>query len=73
MNELVEAADDKPLIKTIARYGRGAELLFRVLTKREEKNSLAVAPNEAFGGTIIETGADSHRFAQPRARARAAG
>jgi DNA replication protein DnaC len=52
-NELVEAADDKQLSKTIARYGRvdllicdelgyleldrrGAELLFQVLTEREE-------------------------------------
>ena len=56
VNELVEAADDKQLSKTIARYGRvdllcidelgymeldkrGAELLFQVLTEREEKNS----------------------------------
>lgn len=54
VNELVEAADEKQLNKTIARYGRvdllcidelgymeldrhGAELLFRVLTEREEK------------------------------------
>ena len=55
VNELVEAADDKQLTKTIARYGRvdllcidelgymeldrrGAELLFQVLTEREEKS-----------------------------------
>lgn len=67
MNELVEAADDKQLGKTIARYGhvallkidelgyleldrRGAEMLFQVLTEREEKNSIAVASNEAFTG-----------------------
>ncbi|MEV5750423.1 ATP-binding protein [Actinoallomurus sp. NPDC052308] len=67
VNELVEAADDKQLSKTIARYGRvdllcidelgymeldrrGAELLFQVLTEREEKNSLAIASNESFGG-----------------------
>ena len=54
VNELVEAADDKQLSKTIARYGRvdllirdelgyleldrrGAELLFQVLTEREER------------------------------------
>ena len=54
VNELVEAADEKQLSKTIARYGRvdllcldelgfleldrrGAELLFQVLTEREEK------------------------------------
>ncbi|WP_371780544.1 IS21-like element helper ATPase IstB [Streptosporangium subroseum] len=29
---------------------RGAELLFQVLTEREEKNSLAIASNESFGG-----------------------
>jgi DNA replication protein DnaC len=67
VNELVEAADEKILSKTIARYGRvdllcidelgymeldrrGAELLFQVLTEREEKNSLAIASNESFGG-----------------------
>jgi DNA replication protein DnaC len=67
VNELVEAADDRHLTKTIARYGRvdllcidelgymgldrrGAELLFQVLTEREEKNSVAIASNEAFSG-----------------------
>jgi DNA replication protein DnaC len=67
VNELVEAADDRQLTKTIARYGRvdllcidelgymeldrrGAELLFQVLTEREEKNSVAIASNEAFSG-----------------------
>ena len=67
VNELVEAADDKQLAKTIARYGRvdllcidelgymeldkhGAELLFQVLTEREEKNSVAIASNESFSG-----------------------
>lgn len=107
-NELVEAADEKQLTKTIARYGRvdllcidelgymeldrhGAELLFQVLTEREEKNSVAIASNEAFGGwtksftdprlctaivdrlpfngTIIDTGTDSYRLAQSRAKA----
>ncbi len=65
VNELVEAADEKVLTKTIARYGRvdllcidelgymeldkrGAELLFQVLTEREEKASVAIASNEAF-------------------------
>ncbi|MGH3525203.1 MAG: IS21-like element helper ATPase IstB, partial [Mycobacterium sp.] len=65
VNELAEAADDRQLTKTIARYGRvdllcidelgyleldrqGAELLFQVLTEREEKNSVAIASNEAF-------------------------
>jgi DNA replication protein DnaC len=67
VNELIEAADDKQLTKTIARYGRvdllcidelgymeldrrGAELLFQVLTEREEKNSVAIASNESFSG-----------------------
>ena len=67
VNELVEAADDKTLARTIARYGRvdlliidelgymeldrrGAELLFQVLTEREEKNSVAIGSNESFSG-----------------------
>lgn len=67
VNELVEAADEMVLSKTIARYGRvdlicidelgymgldrrGAELLFQVLTEREEKNSVAIASNESFSG-----------------------
>ncbi|WTU55644.1 IS21-like element helper ATPase IstB [Streptomyces sp. NBC_00056] len=67
VNELVEAADEKQLNKTIARYGRvdllyidelgymeldghGAELLFQVLTEREEKNSVAIVSKESFGG-----------------------
>ncbi|SEG83899.1 IstB-like ATP binding protein [Thermomonospora echinospora] len=68
----------------------GAELLFQVLTEREEKASAAIASNESFGwtetfidprlcaaivdrltfgGAIIETGIDSYRLAQSRARA----
>jgi DNA replication protein DnaC len=67
VNELVEAADDKQLSKTITRYGRvdllcldelgymeldkrGAELLFQVLTEREERSAVAIASNEAFSG-----------------------
>ncbi|MFE7582632.1 hypothetical protein ACFU5Y_13880 [Streptomyces gardneri] len=45
-NELVEATDEKQLTKTTARYGR-AELLFQVPTEREEKNSVAIAPDES--------------------------
>lgn len=30
---------------------KGAELLFQVLTEREEKNSVAIASNESFGGS----------------------
>lgn len=76
VNELVEAADDRQLGKTIARYGRvdlleidelgyleldrrGAEMLFQVLTEREEKNSIAIASNEAFTGW-------SRTFSDPR-------
>ncbi len=67
VNELVEAADEMTLNRTIARYGRvdllcidelgymeldkrGAELLFQVLTEREEKSSVAIASNESFSG-----------------------
>ncbi|GAA4966909.1 hypothetical protein GCM10023334_088260 [Nonomuraea thailandensis] len=67
VNELVEAADELVLNKTIARYGRvdllcidelgcleldkrGADLLFHVLTDREETASVAIASNESFGG-----------------------
>lgn len=65
VNELVEAADEKQLTKTINRYSRvdllvidelgymeldrrGAELLFQVLTEREEKNAIAIASNQSF-------------------------
>ena len=68
VNELVEAADEKHLARTIARYGRvdllaidepgymeldrrGAELLFQVLTEREENNSIAIASNGSFSGS----------------------
>src|ERR1039458_6969076 len=73
---------------------RGAELLFQVLTEREENNSVAIASNESFGGwtktftdprlcaaivdrltfggNILETGTDSYRLAQTRARRHAA-
>lgn len=67
VNELVEAADEQALSKTIARYGRidllcldelgymaldrrGAELLFQVLTEREEHLAIAIASNEPFSG-----------------------
>ena len=75
VNELVEAADDKQLTKTINRYRggsllldelgymeldkRGAELLFQELTEREEKNAIAIASNEAFSGW-------TKTFADPR-------
>ncbi|MFI5824974.1 ATP-binding protein [Streptomyces rishiriensis] len=90
VNELVEAADEKILTKTIAPYGR-VDLLFQVLTEREEKNSVAIASNESFSGwtktftdprlctaivdrltfeaAITETGTDSYRLAQAKARA----
>ncbi|MFF2937755.1 ATP-binding protein, partial [Streptomyces mirabilis] len=41
---------------------RGAELLFQVLTEREEKNSVAIASNESFGGW-------TKTFTDPRLRA----
>jgi DNA replication protein DnaC len=67
VNELVEAADERQLSRTVARYGRvdllcldelgymeldrrGAELLFQVLTEREERSAIAIASNEPFSG-----------------------
>lgn len=67
VNELVEAADERQLSRTITRYGRvdllridelgyleldrhGAELLFQVLTQREERGAVAIASNDAFSG-----------------------
>ena len=67
VNELVDAADERQLSRTIARYGRvellcldelgyleldkrGAELLFQVLTEREEKTAVAIASNDSFSG-----------------------
>jgi len=67
VHELVEAADERQLSRTIARYGgverlcldelgymeldkRGAELLFQVLTEREEKTAVAIASNDSFSG-----------------------
>ncbi|GLZ48906.1 hypothetical protein Acsp06_50910 [Actinomycetospora sp. NBRC 106375] len=67
VDDLVEAAHEKQLATTIARYGRvdllrieelgyrqldrrGAEMLFQVLTEREETNSIAIASNRAFSG-----------------------
>jgi DNA replication protein DnaC len=49
VNELAEAENDRALTKVIARY-RGAELLFQVLTEREEKTAIAIASNEPFSG-----------------------
>jgi DNA replication protein DnaC len=65
VNELAEAADERVLARTVARYGRldllcldelgyvhldprGAELLFGVITERDERASVAVASNLPF-------------------------
>lgn len=65
VNELVEAADERLLSRTVGRYGRldllcldelgyvhldprGAELLFQVITEREERASVACASNASF-------------------------
>jgi DNA replication protein DnaC len=65
VNELVEAAGERTLARTVGRYGRldlllldelgylhldprGAELLFQVITEREERASIAVASNAPF-------------------------
>jgi len=65
VNELAEAAEERVLARTVARYGRvdllcldelgylhldprGAELLFQVITDRDERASIAVASNLPF-------------------------
>ncbi|CUM43986.1 ATP-binding protein [Streptomyces gardneri] len=58
VNDLVEAVAEKQLPKTIARYGR-VELVFQVLTEREEKNSMATTSDESLGGW-------TRTFAAPR-------
>jgi len=75
VNELAEAADDRILARTVARYGRidllcldelgyvhldprGAELLFQVITERDERASIAVASNLPFSewGSVFPDG-----------------
>lgn len=75
VNELAEAADERLLARTVARYGRldlllldelgyvhldprGAELLFQVITERDERASVAVASNLPFGewGSVFPDG-----------------
>jgi DNA replication protein DnaC len=63
VNELVEAADERVLSRVVARYGRldlldelgyvqidprSAELLFQIITEREERASVAIATNLPF-------------------------
>ena len=65
VNELAEAADERVLARTVARYARldllcldelgyvhldprGSELLFQVITERDERASIAVASNLPF-------------------------
>ena len=66
MNELVEAADDKQLSKTIARYGRVISCVWTSLAhgtrpprrgtavpgsdQAEERSAIAIASNEPFSG-----------------------
>jgi len=81
---LLDAVRQAARLARIAAAGRGG------MTKREEKNSVAIASNESFGGwtktftdprlcaaivdgltfggNIVETGTDSFRLAQTRAR-----
>lgn len=75
VNELAEAADERILARTVARYGRldlllldelgyvhldprGAELLFQIITERDERASIAVASNLPFSewGTVFPDG-----------------
>jgi DNA replication protein DnaC len=44
------AVDETELAALRELDRRGAELLFQVLTEREEKNSVAIASNESFSG-----------------------
>jgi DNA replication protein DnaC len=62
VNELVEAADDRHLSRVVGRYARldqvdarGAELLFQIITAREERASIAIGTNLPFSewGTIF--------------------
>jgi DNA replication protein DnaC len=54
VNELAEAADEKRLSK-LKLDTRGAELLFQILTEREERSSIATASNLPFSewGKVI--------------------
>lgn len=75
VNELAEAADERLLARTVARYARldlllldelgyvhldprGAELLFQVITERDERASIAVASNLPFSewGSVFPDG-----------------
>jgi len=75
VNELVEAADERTLARTVGRYARldllcldelgyvhldprGAELLFQVITERDERASVAVASNLPFSewGSVFPDG-----------------
>lgn len=75
VNELAEAADERILARTVARYARldllcldelgyvhldprGAELLFQVVTERDERASIAVGSNLSFSewGSIFPDG-----------------
>jgi DNA replication protein DnaC len=82
VNELVEAADDKQLTKTINRYGR-VDLLCVDIASNESFSGwtktftdprlcAAIVDRLTFGGNIIETGTDSYRLAQTRAAQQAA-
>src|SRR6185437_5860327 len=64
VNELAEAADSRQLSRVVARYGRldlllldarGAELLFQIITEREERASVAIGTNLPFSewGTVF--------------------
>src|SRR5664279_3421055 len=47
VNELAEAADSKPLSRVVGRYSR-LDLLFQIITAREERASIACASNAPF-------------------------
>src|SRR6266487_3369318 len=84
VNELVEAADERTLAKTIGRYARldllccdelgylhldprGAELLFQVITEREERpaSRWPPTPRSASGGSDLHRSPTGRRRRRP--------
>lgn len=79
VNELIGAADEKVLAKTIARYGR-VDLLYIAIASNESFSGwtktltdprlcAAIVDRLTFSGAIIETGTDSYRLAHSLNRA----
>jgi len=71
VNVLVEAADEKILAKTIARYGRVDLLIINELgyILTDPRLCAAIVDRLTYHGTIIETGTTSYRLANSRFQA----